>query len=91
MKNSLGDLHNILFEQLEKLNDNEIMDDPEKARKEIVRAKAMAGLGTTIVNGAKLQLDAVRLREEYSLTQIEMPEAFKIKQTKPAALLGGKK
>lgn len=43
MKNSLTDLHNILFEQIERLADDELMAYEGKARQERERSKAMKG------------------------------------------------
>lgn len=58
MKNSLTDLHNILFEQIERLADDELMADEEKAKAERERSKAMTGIASQIINGAKIALDA---------------------------------
>lgn len=77
MKNTLTDLNNILFEQLERLNDNYIMEDKEKARLELERAKGMSQIASQIANTAKTQLDAFRFAEEFRIKQSEMPDLLK--------------
>ncbi len=47
-RNKIGDLQNHLFEQIERLKDDEL--DLEK---EIRRARAIQGLGQTLINSAK--------------------------------------
>jgi hypothetical protein len=59
MKNKISDLRNHLFEQLERLNDNELSDD--KMKIEIERATAMSNIGKVIVESAKVQVDAMRI------------------------------
>lgn len=59
MKNTLSDLNNHLFEQLERLNNDDLKG--ESLKDEIHRAKAIAGIATQIVNGAKTKVDAYRL------------------------------
>lgn len=63
MKNKLIDLNNYLFEQLERLNDDENLID-EKFVKEIERAKAITTIGNTIINNAKLALDGQKYIDE---------------------------
>lgn len=58
VKNTLLDVHNILMEALERLNDDELMDDSAKAKKEVERAKAMTDVGKTIVDNANVILKA---------------------------------
>lgn len=65
MKNKLPDLNNILFEQLERLNDDEALADPEAFERELERSKAITGLATQVVNNAKLALDAKKYIDEY--------------------------
>ena len=56
MKNKLIDLNNHLFEQLERLNDDELKG--EDLTRELNRAKAMSGCAAQIINCASLALKA---------------------------------
>ena len=56
MKNKLSDLNNHLFEQLERLNDDDLKDG--KLLEEVNRAKAMVGVAKEIISAGKLVLDA---------------------------------
>lgn len=56
MKNKLIDLNNHLFEQMERLNDDDLTD--EQLKKEVSRARAMEGLATNIIDNAKLALES---------------------------------
>ena len=56
MKNKLTDLNNHLFEQLERLNDEDLIGD--KLAEEINRSKAITGVASQIIGNAKLALDA---------------------------------
>lgn len=58
VKNTLLDVHNILMESLERLNDDDLMNKPEKAKKEVERAKAITGVGKAIVDNANVMLKA---------------------------------
>lgn len=60
MKNSLTDLNNALFEQLERLSDDEADLD-----KEIKRSKAITDVAKNIVENARLLLDAQKHVDEY--------------------------
>lgn len=68
MKNKLTDLNNHLFEQLERLNDEDLNE--EQLTKEIGRTKAMTDVANSIINNAKLVLDASKFLEDsgYSLS-----------------------
>lgn len=65
-RNTLGDLHNILFEQMERLNDCDPGSDEMKG--EIERSRAMADVGKTMIDNAGLIMKAARLT-----SQAEMP------------------
>ena len=52
MKNTLTDLNNHLFEQLERLNDDEL--DDAQLEKELKRAEGMTKVATQIIQNAEL-------------------------------------
>lgn len=54
IRNSLTDLKNYLFEQIERVNDNNLTD--EELDKEIKRSKAVTEASRTIVEIAKLSI-----------------------------------
>ena len=56
MKNTLGDLNNHLFAQLERLNDEDIKG--EALREELERAKAITGIASQIIANGTLVLKA---------------------------------
>lgn len=56
MKNTLGDLNNHLFAQLERLGDEELKGD--ELREELERAKSISNVAKTIIDNAALVLDA---------------------------------
>lgn len=75
MKNKLLDLNNHLFEQLERLNDDELTD--EQLTKEIQRAKAMSTIATNIINNANVALEVQKYYGEYG-SRVEIPEMLGI-------------
>jgi hypothetical protein len=58
VKNTLNDLNNALFEQLERLNDEDL--SPEKLEGEIGRSKAMTDVADKIIANATLQLEGAQ-------------------------------
>lgn len=71
-RNTLMDLNNHLFEQMERLNDDELSDD--KLAKEIQRAKSMSDVSAKIIDNAKLALDAEMYKAEYGGNAVTMPK-----------------
>lgn len=71
MHNTLEDLNNFLFAQLERLDDPEISD--EDLRKERERSKSMVEIGKTIVDNARLCLQAHRFASELGLEKRSEP------------------
>lgn len=79
MRNKQIDLDNILFAQLERLDDEKLKG--EKLNEEVSRAKAMQGLAAQIINSRKLQLDAARLVGSGEARATELPEGLEVKTT----------
>lgn len=63
MKNTLADLNNHLFAELERLSDEDLMG--EKLQEEIERAKAVTSVASQIVSNASLTVKALELQYEY--------------------------
>lgn len=76
MNNTLGDLNNHLFAQLEKLGDD--LSD-EKLDEEIRRADAMMKIGKQIVEVGELQFKVMQHMDEYRYDQNrEMPDMLEV-------------
>ena len=67
MKNTLSDLNNILFEALERLNDDE-MDD-EQLEKELKRSAGMTKVAEKIIRNADLAFHTMKHMDEYGYNQ----------------------
>lgn len=63
MKNTLGDLNNHLFAQLERLGEEDLVG--EKLSEEINRAKAVSDIATQIIANGSLVLKAKTFAYEY--------------------------
>ena len=63
MKNTLGDLNNHLFMQLERLNDEDLKGD--KLTEEIERSKAVTNVAKAIIANANIVLQARKYTTEY--------------------------
>lgn len=62
MKNTLGDLSNHLFAELERLSDEDIKGD--ELKEEMERSEAIAKVATKIIDNANLILQAVKFRDD---------------------------
>lgn len=63
MKNKNTDLNNILFETIERLNDDDLVG--EKLTEEINRASSITNVATKIIDNSRLGLEAAKLIAEY--------------------------
>ena len=63
MKNKLSDLNNILFEQLERLQDDSLTGDQLTA--EINRSKAVTSIASQIIQNGNLVMRATEFAAEY--------------------------
>lgn len=62
MRNKLVDLNNHLFEQLEKLSDDELKG--EKLREEINRSKQIENIAKQVINNGRLVLDTQKFVDD---------------------------
>ena len=60
MKNTLGDLNNHLFAQLERLGDEDI--EGEELQEEITRAKSVTAIASQIIANGNLVLEAEKFK-----------------------------
>ena len=74
-RNTLGDLNNHLFAQLERLNEEDLAG--EELEKEIARSKAIVGISNQIINNANVVLKAKTVELEYGSNKDEMPIMLK--------------
>ena len=75
MKNSLVDLNNHLFMQLERLNDEELSGD--KLEVEIKRAESITNVAKAIIDNGALSLK-VTLAAAGNLAEIQMPAMLEL-------------
>ena len=71
VKNTLGDLNNHLFAQLERLGEEELSGD--KLLEEIARSKAISEIAKNVIENANVVLQAKKHMAEYKGTDETMP------------------
>lgn len=69
VRNTLGDLSNLMFEQLERLNAAE----PEELEGEIDRARAMSEVGKTIIDNSNTMLRAMQFKDTAMAANAHLP------------------
>lgn len=72
MKNTLGDLNNHLFAQLERLSDEDIKG--EALQEEICRAKAVTNVASKIIENGSLVLQAKKFIDGKTNADIQLPK-----------------
>ena len=76
-KNTLSDLNNHLFAQLERLGDEDLTQ--EDLQKEIERAKSINGVAKNIIDNAKVALEGAQFTYEKLPGNKQVPEQFRLK------------
>lgn len=71
MKNTLGDLNNHLFAEIERLGDEELTG--EELDKEIERARAISTVSSQVIQNAKLILEAAKFKDD-KLSAEDLPK-----------------
>lgn len=72
MRNTLGDLNNHLFAQLERLSEEELTGD--KLADEINRAKAVTSVASQIIANGSLVLEARKLADDHMNADTKIPK-----------------
>lgn len=83
MNNNLNSLNDYLFEQLERLNDDESLEKEENFEKEIKRTKALTEVAKTIIDNANTIINATKLANEIGLSNAK--EVLKLSDGKENA------
>lgn len=81
MKNNISDLADILFEQLDRIQDDTGELDLDA---EVKRADAMIKVADKILDVGRLEIDAMKISENFNLTRKEMPALLENKSAKGA-------
>jgi len=75
-RNTLSDLNNILFEQLERLNDTDY--EGEKLKEEIDRAKAVTSVAGQVISNADLILEGQKLIGNSLSADVKLPRMIDV-------------
>ena len=76
VRNKMSDLNNILFEQLERLNDDSLDLDQK-----LKRAKAISTVSDKLIQSADLQFRVMQLRADMT-GEVDTPEMLEAKDVK---------
>lgn len=83
MENKLTDLNNILFEQIERLNDDDLHG--EALKQQIKRSQAIESVAGMIIANANTALKAEKLKMEYAMDDrdpSQVPEMLRIEDSR---------
>lgn len=83
MENKLTDLNNILFEQIERLNDDDLHG--EALKQQIKRSRAIESVAGMIIANANTVLKPEKLKMEYAMDDrdpSQVPEMLRIEDRK---------
>ena len=72
MKNTLGDLNNHLFAQLERLSEEDLKGD--ELKEEIERAKSVAIISSKVIENGSLVLEAKKLADDRMDADTKLPK-----------------
>lgn len=77
-KNTLSDLNDHLFAQLERLGEEDLT--AEEVKKEVDRAKAINGIAKNIVDNARVTLDGAKFCHDQLDKNKPVPNQFKLNE-----------
>lgn len=72
MKNTLGDLNNHLFAELERLGDEELTGD--ELNEELTRAESIVRVSNAIISNANLVLQAEKFKDQKMDADLKTPK-----------------
>lgn len=79
MKNTLGDLNNYLFDQLNAITNKDL--EGEKLEAEIKRTEAVAKISDQIIKNGELQYKAMKHMDEYGYERKKnVPEMLEVRE-----------
>ena len=77
MQNKLEDLNNHLFEQIERLQDDEVCHDMMSIEAEVAKSGAISKLAQGIIDIGNLQLNAIKIAKDDNM-RLSIPNQFGI-------------